>query len=226
MAAQPTPAHPATMLAEVHAKALEEGTDSPLPEPLFRTERLLARPLHPQDAESSQRACAPASITKYMSLAFPHPYTVEHSLTWIAMQKDAPHNSLALTTSSDPTTVIGGIGLKPGTDVRAHTGEVGYWLSESHQGQGLMREALAGFVEWTFLHRDSDGAKAEEGRSRKTRLVAGVFAENVGSMRVLEACGFVKEGVQRGEVVTREGVVMDLHLFGLGVGEWREGRDT
>ncbi|KAL5380999.1 hypothetical protein PMIN06_012084 [Paraphaeosphaeria minitans] len=224
MAAQPTPAHPATMLAEVQAKASDQPSDSALPEPLFRTQRLLARPLHPQDAESSQRACAPASITRYMSLAFSHPYTLEHSVAWIAMQKDAPHNNLALTTSSDPATVIGGIGLKPGADIQSHTGEVGYWLSEAHQGQGMMQEALAGFVEWTFLHRTGNGGHVEQGRARKTRLFAAVFAENVASMRVLERCGFVREGVQRGQVVTRYGEVMDLHLFGLGKGEWEERR--
>lgn len=51
--------------------------------------------MHPQDAESSQRACAPASITKYMSLAFSHPYTLEHAHEWIAMNKEAPHSKLA-----------------------------------------------------------------------------------------------------------------------------------
>ncbi|OAG02701.1 acyl-CoA N-acyltransferase [Paraphaeosphaeria sporulosa] len=210
------------MLAEVQAS--DKPADSPLPEPLFRTKRLLARPLHPQDAESSQRACAPASITRYMSLAFAHPYTLEHSIAWIAMQKDAPHNNLALTTHSDPLTVIGGIGIKPGADVQSHTGEVGYWISEEHQGKGLMKEALAGFVEWTFLHRTSDGSKVEEGRSRKTRLFAAVFAENTASMRILEGCGFVREGVQRGHVHTRYGEITDLHLFGLGRGEWEERR--
>jgi hypothetical protein len=137
MAAQPTPAHPATMLAETRAS--DTAPDSPLPEPLFRTKRLLARPMHPQDAESSQRACAPASITKYMyvsppgslalscqkewldegvewnetamlksrarSLAFPHPYALEHAHTWIAMNKDTPYSTSPLSSRlpSSPT---------------------------------------------------------------------------------------------------------------------------
>ncbi|KAJ4348120.1 uncharacterized protein N0V89_009492 [Didymosphaeria variabile] len=151
------------MLAEVQSS--DRPANSPLPEPLFKTKRLLARPMHPQDAESSQRACAPASITKYMSLAFAHPYTLDHAHTWIAMNKDAPHNNLFLTTLSDPYTVIGGIGLKPGSDIQAHTGEVGYWISEPYQGKGMMKEALEGFVEWTFLHRQGDGSTPADGNS-------------------------------------------------------------
>lgn len=90
-----------------------------------------------------------------------------------------------------------------------------------------MKEALEAFVEWTFLHRTSDGSAATKEKPpevKKTKLYAGVFAENVASMRTLEACGFRREGVQRGQVVTRYGVEMDLVLYGLGKGEWEEGR--
>ena len=55
---------------------------------------------------------------------------------------------------------------------------------------------------------------------KKTRLFAGVFAENTGSMHILEKCGFQKEGVQRGHVVTRHGHVTDLHLYGLNFNDW------
>ncbi|KAL1601689.1 hypothetical protein SLS60_006604 [Paraconiothyrium brasiliense] len=139
------------------------------------------------------------------------------------MNKEAPHNNLFLTTLSDPYTIIGGIGLKPGSDIQAHTGEVGYWLAEPYQGKGLMKEALQGFVEWTFLHRQGDGSAPADGKppeTRKTRLFAGVFAENTASMRILEQCGFVKEGVQKGQIVTRYGEITDLHLYGLTVQDW------
>lgn len=73
-----------------------DGHDMPLPAPLFKTKRLLVRPMHPQDAESSQRACAPPSITRYMSLAFAHPYTIDHANAWIAMNKENPYSTFFL----------------------------------------------------------------------------------------------------------------------------------
>lgn len=138
-----------------------------------------------------------------------------------------PPDHLFLTLSSDPLTVIGSIGLKPGADITSHTGEIGYWIAEEHQRKGLISEALAGFLEWTFVHRTGDGSAAAAAKPevKKTRVVAHVFAENTVSMLVLEKCGFVKEGVQRGQVVTRGGVLMDLHLYGLTVGDWEVWRD-
>jgi hypothetical protein len=56
------PANPATMAAQLEASTLT--LDSPLPEPFIRTSHLIIRPMHPQDAESQQRAAAPFSITK------------------------------------------------------------------------------------------------------------------------------------------------------------------
>ncbi|KAF1977105.1 acyl-CoA N-acyltransferase [Bimuria novae-zelandiae CBS 107.79] len=158
-----------------------------------------------------------------MTLAFAHPYTLEHATTWIAMNKESPHNHLFLTTLEDPKTVIGGIGLKPGSDITSHTGEVGYWLAEPYQGRGLMSEALLAFIEWTFYQRDGDGSAAAEGKKpevKKTRLFAGVLGGNTRSMRILEKCGFQKEGVQKGHIVTRYGELTDLHMYGLTVGDW------
>jgi ribosomal-protein-alanine N-acetyltransferase len=63
---------------------------------------------------------------------------------------------------------------------------IGYSLDAEHEGLGLMREALAGLVEFAFdvleLHR----------------LQACYRPENVRSARVLEALGFEQEGLARG----------------------------
>jgi ribosomal-protein-alanine N-acetyltransferase len=64
--------------------------------------------------------------------------------------------------------------------------EVGYALSHSYQRRGLMRRALAGFVEEVFL------------TTRVERLEARCSVDNLASRRVLEACGFSLEGILRG----------------------------
>ena len=124
--------------------------------------------------------------------------------------------------------MIGGIGLRPGSDTQSHTGEVGYWLAEEHQGKRMMIEALDGFVHWAFTQRDGDGSAPAQGtppETKKTKLFAEVFAGNTTSMHILERCGFQKEGVQKDQVVTRYGEVTDLHLYGLTLKDWKTWRD-
>jgi RimJ/RimL family protein N-acetyltransferase len=48
---------------------------------------------------------------------------------------------------------------------------------------------------------------------RLRRLEAYVFAANPSSARVLEKCGFVREGILREAVVDREGAVHDAWLY-------------
>jgi RimJ/RimL family protein N-acetyltransferase len=46
------------------------------------------------------------------------------------------------------------------------------------------------------------------------RVEAYVFAHNVASARVLEKCGFAREGVLREAVTDRDGIVMDCWVYG------------
>ena len=57
--------------------------------------------------------------------------------------------------------------------------EIFYALNPEFAGQGLAREAVAGFTEFLF------------DRFAPTALTAGVFTDNPASARVLLACGFV-----------------------------------
>ncbi|KAF2728431.1 acyl-CoA N-acyltransferase [Polyplosphaeria fusca] len=187
--------------------------DSPLPSPILTTPRLLIRPMHPQDAETMQHAASPPSITKYMTLVFAHPYTLEHARTWINLNLTHPSNNWVITPLTDPGTVIGGIGFKPGSDVQSHTAEIGYWIGEEWQGKGLMVEAVVAVTDWEFVERGDVVRK----------VWAGVCGGNDGSMRVLEKAGYVKEGVLKGHV-EKHGEVRDMHMFGLRKEDWEEKR--
>lgn len=161
-----------------------------------------------------------------MSLAFAHPYTLQHAQTWIHTNLSASPrlDNYVLTLHADPATAIGGIGIKPGSDVQAHTGELGYWIGEEFQGRGLMREAVRALCEWVFEGgEDGLGGRLNDGRVLR-RLVANVVGGNGGSMRVLEGCGFVREGLLRGHVL-KYGVEEDMVCFGLNRGEWVAARE-
>jgi RimJ/RimL family protein N-acetyltransferase len=65
--------------------------------------------------------------------------------------------------------------------------EVGYWLGRDHWGRGVATAALVAFL----------------GEERTRPLHAGVLPANVGSLRVLEKCGFAVCGEDDGLVILR-----------------------
>jgi len=65
---------------------------------------------------------------------------------------------------------------------------IGYWIDEKHTGAGLMKEALATLVSFSF----------EEVRLH--RIWAGVRPTNLRSRKLLEKLGFTLEGLHRREL--------------------------
>jgi ribosomal-protein-alanine N-acetyltransferase len=80
--------------------------------------------------------------------------------------------------------------------------EVGYALSTSYQGRGIMSEALQMLLEDLFLN------------TLLERIEARCATENIGSQRVLEKNGFQREGHLRGYFKLR-GRRIDNYLYGL-----------
>ena len=80
--------------------------------------------------------------------------------------------------------------------------EVSYWVGRDHWGRGVATRALAAFV----------------GGLAARPLYARAAADNVGSIRVLEKCGFLLIGHERGFAVARgeeiEEVVLELRAAG------------
>lgn len=208
---QSTPSHPGTMAAQVETIPATE--DVPLPEPVITTPRLILRPYHRQDAVSMQKYAAPAAITKYMSLAFAHPYTLEHATNWINMNLKDNLPNYIICEKDSPEICIGGIGLRPGSDVQSHTAELGYWVGVPFWGKGYTTEALQALTDWVF------GEKGDVYR----RLWASVVDGNTASIKCLEKCGYTAEGVMKGHV-EKHGVVSDLHILGLTRKDWEERR--
>jgi ribosomal-protein-alanine N-acetyltransferase len=80
--------------------------------------------------------------------------------------------------------------------------EVGYALSTSYQGRGIMTEALQLLLEDLFLN------------TLLERVEARCATENIGSQKVLEKNGFLREGHLRGYFKLR-GRRIDNYLYGL-----------
>ena len=67
--------------------------------------------------------------------------------------------------------------------------EVGYWIGRDHWGRGVATAALMAFL----------------GEEESRPLYAGVLPANLGSLRVLEKCGFAVAGEEDGLVILRLG---------------------
>ena len=99
----------------------------------------------------------------------------------------------------------------------AYTGEIGlyYWEPPSQQamigysmvpawrGRGYATRAVTLVAQWAFGHVGI------------ARLVAGTAPENLGSQRVLERAGFVREGYQRSRLPGPDGTRIDDILYAL-----------
>lgn len=135
-----------------------------------------------------------------------HPYTLAHADAFFARVDVDPPYVLAITTPvrgpQSEHRLVGLVGAHPMSDVERDNAEVGYWVGTSFRGQELATKALRAMIPYAF------------GTLNRRRLQARVYEGNEASMRVLEKCGFRREGLLR-KAVVKDGRVLDLHMFGL-----------
>ncbi|MBV6403918.1 MAG: GNAT family N-acetyltransferase [Flavobacteriales bacterium] len=81
--------------------------------------------------------------------------------------------------------------------------EVAYFISEAHGGQGYATLGVMWAVDHAF------------GRLGMRKAVARIAPDNAASIRVVEQCGFLREGVLRGEFRTASGEFTDLLYYGI-----------
>ena len=132
--------------------------------------------------------------------AFPHPYTRADADAWIASNAGVePARNLAIEVGGE---AVGSVGVSPLPDVHRKSAEIGYWLAEPMWGRGIMTEAVAAATENAFRILDV------------VRLQAAVFEWNAASMRVLEKCGYEREGWLR-KSVWKDGKLIDSALYAI-----------
>ena len=173
---------------------------------MLRGLRCLVRPWRVADADSLVRHANNLNVAKQLRDRFPHPYSRANALTFLkfATQDEDPTN-LAIEVHGE---AVGGIGFVPGSDVERFSAEIGYWLGEAHWGRGIVTEALVLVTDDVFRRRNM------------LRLFALPFADNIGSTRVLEKAGYVREGILRASAV-KFGQPRDQALYARINGSWR-----
>jgi RimJ/RimL family protein N-acetyltransferase len=97
---------------------------------------------------------------------------------------------------------VGGIGLERGEDVERVTAELGYWLGRAFWGRGIVSAAVREITGYAFATLGL------------TRVYALPFAQNRGSIRVLEKAGYTREGRLRRSAL-KEGEILEQLLLAI-----------
>jgi ribosomal-protein-alanine N-acetyltransferase len=159
-----------------------------------------------EDAESVVRHANNINVARQLRDRFPHPYTRANANAFLKAATNAPEPSnLAIDVGGE---AIGAIGYVPGLDVERYSAEIGYWLGESYWGRGIATEALVLVTAHVF------------DALNMLRLFALPFADNPGSIRVLEKAGYVREAVLRSSSV-KYGEPRDQLLYARVNDAWR-----
>jgi RimJ/RimL family protein N-acetyltransferase len=159
-----------------------------------------------EDAESVVRHANNIKVARQLRDRFPHPYTRANASAFLKAATTSPEPSnLAIDVDGE---AIGAIGYVAGIDVERFSAEIGYWIGESHWGRGIASEALVLVTAHVFETLNM------------LRLFALPFADNAGSIRVLEKAGYVREAVLRSSSV-KYGQPRDQLLYARVNTAWR-----
>ena len=168
-------------------------------EPL-KTERLILRPLVPEDAEAMHWLVNDWEVTRNLATV-PFPYPRELADDWIQSTRrslaEGRAYQLAITgREGDDEILVGVVGLR----IAERTGRLGYWVGRRFWGHGVATEAVGRLSRWAFANLDLD------------RLEAGVIIDNPASAAVLRRIGFREVGKGKDRSLARR-AQCDVWLF-------------
>lgn len=155
------------------------------------TRRMTLRPPLEVDAESIAEIMQNTNITRMLTRP-PQPYGLDDAKNWIAAHQ-AKRDEPCFTIYRQK--LMGVVSI----ETKDRGPELGYWLDETHWGQGYMTEAARAVLSHSFNRLDVD------------EIVSGAFADNPASRKVLEKLGFEFEGQKQAYCNARKAeVTIDL----------------
>lgn len=149
----------------------------------IETTRLTLRPFRDADAWRIAYLAGDYDVAK-MCGRVPHPYPVSAAHTWLETLSEARDSGVEFPFAIEARIdgLIGSCGVSRVGDPEDATWEIGYWLGIPYWGFGYAVEASRALMGWA---RDTLGARV---------FVAGHFADNPASGKVLRKLGFTHSG--------------------------------
>ncbi len=140
------------------------------------------------------------SVAKFMTDAFPYPYTYENGKSFIDFAMSG--NPIRIFAIEVDGKAVGGIGLHPQNDVMCKNAELGYWLGEKYWGNGIITKAIRETVAYGFENFDI------------VRIYARPYGNNAASQKVLLKAGFILEATIP-LTIFKNGEFLDELIFGI-----------
>jgi len=166
--------------------------------PVVETRRLLLRVPAPQDIPAIAWLANDPEVAR-MTKRMPHPFgpgDAEAFVVGVAAQN--PARAATFLIEHEDHGPVGVLGLFEDED---RVPEAGYWIGREFWGRGLATEALQGALFWASR------------RWKRRALMAGHFADNPASGRVLEKAGFLYTGETRRAFSRARSVDIDTRMM-------------
>lgn len=171
---------------------------TPLPTLPIGLEGWALRAWREDDAAALAEHAGNVKVWCNMSDSFPHPYTLPVAEHWVRRGHiDFGGDNWAIAFNDK---AVGGCGVHQDAAQFRCNAEIGYWLAEACWGRGVATLVAATLTARAFANPEI------------TRVFAPIHAHNTASMRVVEKCGFVREGVLRKSAI-KAGQVIDRVLY-------------
>ena len=103
--------------------------------------------------------------------------------------------------------VVGAVGIR-GRGSRSRRGEIGYWIAEDMQGQGIVTRSCRVLIDYMFEQLNMN------------RVVIRASVDNVRSTVIPHRLGFTLEGIERQSELLYNDTFQDMAVYSMLASEW------
>ncbi len=170
---------------------------------MLKTDRLTLKEIELGDLDNIHELHSLPETDKFNTMGIPSDINVTERLLsdWLGMQELEPRTRYTFKIEYHDQ-FIGLIGLKDLEVSNYRSGEVWYKLHKDFWGNGYATEAVGRILEFCFTDL------------KLHRIEAGCAVENLGSIRVLEKAGMIREGRKRKKLPIR-GEWIDNYFYAI-----------